>query len=68
MIDGRTVMEVNPKCKSALEISALWDYMADRLSRLEDEGYERGVKPVGPRINALGKAAPAFGRRVSASA
>jgi len=68
MIDGRTVMEVNPKCKSALEISALWDYMADRLSRLEEEGHERGLRPVGPRINALGKAAPAFGRRVSASA
>jgi len=66
MIDGRTVMEVNPKCKSALEISALWDYMADRLSRLEEEGYERGVRAVGPRINALGKAAPAFGRRASA--
>ncbi len=68
MIDGRTVMEVNPKCKSSLEISALWDYLSDRLSRLEEEGHERGVRAVGPRINALGKSAPAFGRRASASA
>lgn len=66
MIDGRTVMEVNPKCKSALEVSELWVYLAERLARLEDEGAVRGVRAVGPRINALGKAAPAFGRRVSA--
>ena len=68
MIDGRTVMEINQKCKSAQEVSALWSYLSERLERLTDEpGHHDGrLGPVGPRINALGKAAPAFGRRVSA--
>jgi chromosome partitioning protein len=34
MIDGRTVGEVNPDSRSAAEIAALWDYLADRLLRL----------------------------------
>ena len=34
MIDGRTVGEVNPDSRSAAEVSALWDYLADRLMRL----------------------------------
>jgi len=33
MIDGRTVMEVDPEGRSAQEIAALWHYMADRLER-----------------------------------
>ncbi len=68
MIDGRTVMEVDPKCKSALEVAALWSYLRERLERLSDEPSrsDSHLGPVGPRINALGKAAPAFGRRVSA--
>lgn len=33
MIDGRTVMEVDPKGKSAQEIRDLWDYVYDRLER-----------------------------------
>ncbi len=68
MIDGRTAMEVNPKSKSAQEVSALWTYLAERLERLGDEpGHSKSrLGPVGPRINALGKAAPAFGRRASA--
>lgn len=33
MIDGRTVMEVDPKGKSAEEIAALWTYVADRLEK-----------------------------------
>lgn len=67
MIDGRTVMEVAPKCKSALEVAALWTYLADRLERLSDEpGHHDGRQgPSAPRFNALGKIAPAFGRRVS---
>lgn len=33
MIDGRTVMEVDPNGKSAEEIRELWAYVADRLER-----------------------------------
>lgn len=33
MIDGRTVMEVDPAGKSAAEVDALWRYLADRLER-----------------------------------
>ena len=38
MIDGRTVMEVDPFCKSAKEIAALWRYLEERLNRAEG-GY-----------------------------
>jgi chromosome partitioning protein len=34
MIDGRTVGEVVPGCQSAREISDLWVYIQDRLSRI----------------------------------
>jgi chromosome partitioning protein len=33
MIDGRTVMEVDPNGKSAKEIVELWTYISDRLER-----------------------------------
>jgi len=33
MIDGRTVMDLDPKGKSAQEIEQLWTYVADRLER-----------------------------------
>lgn len=33
MIDGRTVMEVNPSSRSAAEITALWEYIATRLQK-----------------------------------
>ncbi len=33
MIDGRTVMEVNPGGKSATEIEDLWEYINDRLEK-----------------------------------
>lgn len=36
MIDGRTVGEVDPNCRSAKEIAKLWDYLADRLKRQRD--------------------------------
>jgi len=60
MIDGRTVMEVDPFCKSSKEISALWQYLRDRLDRAEggyrsqDEGPE--FAPAHTRI---------FGRRAA---
>jgi chromosome partitioning protein len=33
MIDGRTVMECDPKSRSAAEIAELWDYVSDRLEK-----------------------------------
>ncbi len=35
MIDGRTVMEVDPFCKSSREVGALWRYLRERLERAE---------------------------------
>ncbi|MBT4890455.1 MAG: ParA family protein [Rhodospirillales bacterium] len=41
MINGKSVMELNPESKSAEEIQSLWGYLAERLHRLErDEGYQ----------------------------
>jgi chromosome partitioning protein len=48
MIDGRTVMEVEPGSKSAQEIEELWTYIADRL----EKNFRRTV------FNALGQVAP----------
>ena len=33
MIDGRTVMEIDPAGKSAREVAALWEYVFDRLEK-----------------------------------
>ena len=33
MIDGRTVMEVDPNGRSAREVVELWDYISDRLEK-----------------------------------
>lgn len=52
MIDGRTVMEVDPKCKSAGEMEQLWSYVAGRLER----NFRRTV------FNAAGQAAIAAPR------
>jgi len=35
MIDGRTVMEISCNPRSVEEIEELWDYLADRLARLD---------------------------------
>ena len=62
MIDGRTVMEVNPNSKSAKEVVELWAYIADRL----EKNFRRTVFN-GPRARAIGvpqRAAQGFGRRV----
>jgi chromosome partitioning protein len=65
MIDGRTVMEVDPKGRSAAEVEALWSYVSDRL----EKNFRRTVFSV-PQgsVGTLGAARPAgggFGRRVS---
>ncbi|HEY0625257.1 MAG TPA: ParA family protein [Allosphingosinicella sp.] len=66
MIDGRTVMEVDPGGKSANEVRELWDYISDRLEKT----FRRSVftAPGAPAAAAHSMAAPrpigGFGRRV----
>lgn len=65
MIDGRTVMEVDPNGKSAQEIVELWSYISDRL----EKNFRRTVFS-GPGVSAPGRvaqrpAAGGFGRRVT---
>ena len=62
MIDGRTVMEVDPKGKSAQEVEGLWSYISDRL----EKNFRRTVFSV-PGANGVAGAqrqAGGFGRRV----
>jgi chromosome partitioning protein len=65
MIDGRTVMEVDPNGRSALEVTALWNYIADRL----DKQFRRTVftVPSAQLLPAGTRAAGGFGRRVVGS-
>lgn len=63
MIDGRTVMEVNPAGRSAAEIEQLWSYISDRL----EKNFRRTV--IGGTNSAVGplpqRAGGGFGRRVA---
>lgn len=59
MIDGRTVMDLDPQGKSAQEVEALWSYIADRLER----NFRRTVfSPAHPAMAP--RQANGFGRRV----
>jgi chromosome partitioning protein len=60
MIDGRTVMDFDPKGKSAREIEQLWSYIADRLER----NFRRTVFSPGPAAHVAVRSAGGFGRRV----
>jgi chromosome partitioning protein len=62
MIDGRTVMDLDPKGKSAREIEALWNYIADRLER----NFRRTVFTVGASAPPQ-RQTGGFGRRVVGS-
>ena len=66
MIDGRTVMEVEPNGKSAEEIKGLWEYIDQRLFRLEaapvDVAETMAATPF-RNVNSLGREVPIFGRR-----
>jgi len=54
MIDGRTVGEVTPNSASAKEISDLWLYIQDRLSRIvHDPALLPQIKPGHLAINSL---------------
>ena len=66
MIDGRTVMEIDPEGRSAQEVTALWHYVADRL----EKNFRRTVfaAPGSKAAQANGAARAqggGFGRRVA---
>jgi chromosome partitioning protein len=64
MIDGRTVMEVDPEGRSAAEVTALWKYISDRL----EKNFRRTVFAAPNTQSAVpGAYRPAggFGRRVA---
>lgn len=61
MIDGRTVMEIDPVCKSAIEIAELWRYLHERLMRAEG-GYKPADGVVHPAFDAKSRV---FGRRAA---
>jgi chromosome partitioning protein len=66
MIDGRTVMEVEPEGRSAQEVIALWHYIADRL----EKNFRRTIFAAPgtvPHHQAPGAHRPqgGFGRRVA---
>jgi chromosome partitioning protein len=63
MIDGRTVMEIDPMCRSALEISELWRYLDQRMVRAE--GGVRAPAEIAQISPAPGAAGRVFGRRAA---
>jgi len=67
MIDGRTVMEVDPNGRSANEVMALWGYIADRL----EKNFRRTVFAAPASVSMIqGVNRPqggGFGRRVAGS-
>ncbi len=71
MIDGRTVMEMNPKSRSAGEIAGLWGYISTRVGKLEHrqtqvpfEGGDRRYPNTGRSFGQRG-ATRSFGQRGS---
>ena len=62
MIDGRTVMETDPRGKSAGEVAGLWAYIYDRL----EKNFRRTVFAAPALPSQFGQAprAGGFGRRV----
>lgn len=61
MIDGRTVMEVDPRSKSAAEIAELWTYVHDRL----EKNFRRTVFAAPAAANGFAPGRQGgFGRRV----
>jgi len=63
MIDGRTVMEVDPKGRSAAEIAELWSFVSDRL----EKNFRRTVFAAPKPGTTLSRPQGAgFGRRVVA--
>ncbi len=66
MIDGRTVMEVDPESRSAAEIAALWRYVADRLEKnFRRTVFAAAPNGVGQPLGGVPRPAGGFGRRVA---
>ena len=66
MIDGRTVMEVDPNGRSAAEVTQLWNYISDRL----EKNFRRTVFAPAPngqaqQLGGLPRPSGGFGRRVA---
>ena len=64
MIDGRTVMEVDPECRSSAEMTELWAYIADRL----EKNFRRNVFNAPGHANVAGlrpRPAGGFGRKAA---
>jgi chromosome partitioning protein len=62
MIDGRTVMEIDPLCRSALEVAELWRYLDSRLARAEG-GVRSQIEFGAPALAA--PSSRVFGRRAA---
>jgi len=66
MIDGRTVQEVKPDGASAREIGEVWEYLAERLMRMDEvlNGVPdpSGLNPTVTSLNPM-KRQSQFGRR-----
>src|SRR5215213_709041 len=64
MIDGRTVMEVDPNGRSAAEVVSLWNYISDRL----EKNFRRTVFAAPNQAQGIAVSSPrpvgGFGRRV----
>ena len=71
MIDGRTVMEMNPESRSAGEIGALWQYISTRLGKIErrmvQQPYDGPDRRAHPQATGFGQGPQVrtFGRRVT---
>lgn len=64
MIDGRTVMEVEPTSRSSQEIAALWGFVSDRL----EKNFRRTVfaaPNAGAQLAGVHRGAGGFGRRMA---
>ncbi len=64
MIDGRTVMEVDPASKSAREVEDLWTYISDRLEKNFRRTVFSAPAAVGRPAMPARPAGGGFGRRV----
>ncbi|MGP1353086.1 MAG: AAA family ATPase [Parasphingopyxis sp.] len=65
MIDGRTVMEIDPNGKSAAEIRELWAYISDRLEKNFRRTVFSGPKFAAQPGTVQRPATGGFGRRVT---
>jgi chromosome partitioning protein len=66
MIDGRTVMEVDPNGRSSQEVTALWNYISDRLEKNFRRTVFAAPTAVSP-VAGMQRPAGGFGRRVAGS-